>query len=96
MSLGGLLLALVVFVAMFAQDSAASAKVKFLETGHPWLAGHCELVNDWGAALSIGISGGALFKYGASLTTVVIFLALGFASELGTWTGYRLTNRRPR
>lgn len=91
-----MILALVVFLAMFPMDISAAAKVSFLERHKPWMAGHMEVINDWGGALSYGIGGSALLRYGFSFTTLAIFVALGFASELGTVTGYRLTNRRPR
>lgn len=74
-------------------DVASSAKVAFLENGKPWCAGHCEVISDWGGALSYGVGGASILRYGASFTTVAIFLALGCASEIGTTLGYKLTHR---
>jgi hypothetical protein len=83
--------AVVVFCAMLPMDIAAAAKITFLEHHRPWIAGFCEVVNDWGGALSFGVGGAAIIRYGLSFTTVVIFLALGSASVLGTVVGYRLS-----
>ena len=88
-----MILALVVFLAMLPMDIAAAAKIDLLDQHHPWLAGYCEIVNDWGGALTYGIGGAAILRYRLSITTIVIFLSLGAASVLGTFLGYRLTNR---
>lgn len=78
---------------MLPMDLCASMKITLLDRGSPWLAGHCELVSDWGGVLSYGIGGASVLRYGLSLTTVFIFLCLGAASELGTVLGYKLTHR---
>lgn len=79
---------------MLPMDVASAAKIDLLDRNKPWHAGGCEVINDWGGALTYGIGGAAILRYRASLTTVVIFLALGCASILGTVLGHRLTNRK--
>lgn len=78
---------------MLPMDIAGAAKIAFLDKERPVLAGHCELISDWGGALSYGVGGASILRYGFSLTTVVIFLALGAASELGTVIGWKITHR---
>lgn len=78
---------------MTPMDTASAMKVAYLEQHQAWRAGLCEVVSDWGGALSYGLSGVGLFRYRASFTTAVIFLALGCASIFGTVLGHRLTNR---
>lgn len=78
---------------MLPMDCAAAMKVTFLERKQPWLAGHCEVICDWGGALSYGSAGMGALHYQFSPTTVVIFAALGTASEIGTVLGYKLTHR---
>jgi hypothetical protein len=91
------LIALIVFASMLVQDTAAAAKIDLLGTTHlggsrPWLAGYCELANDWGAALSVGVGGATVLKDGASVQTALIFIALGAAAVFGTVAGDRLTS----
>ena len=90
-----MLLALLVFISMAVQDTAAAMKIRFLDgtTRHPWLAGYCEAANDVGASLSIGVGGATVFKYGLSVQTVMIEVALILAAILGTVVGCRLTTR---
>ena len=89
-----LVLPVIVFLAMFLQDSAAAMRIDPLDQHRPSSAGLCELVNDWGAVFSIGISGASMLKYGASPQTVAILLALGCASVLGTKLGDWLVQRK--
>lgn len=84
---------LVVFISMLPMDFCAAAKVTYLETKRPWMAGHAEVISDWGGALSYGCGGAAIIRYGWSFTTVFILLCLGAASELGTVLGWRFTNK---
>lgn len=84
---------LVVFLAMAPMDCAGAMKISFLEQGHPWRAGHCELISDWGGVLSYGVGGASVLHFGLSFTTAFIFLCLGCASELGTVLGHKLTHR---
>jgi len=74
-------------------DMAAAMKVTLLDQHRPFRAGLCEVVSDWGGVLSYGVGGVGALRYGFSLTTTAIFLALGTASVLGTVLGHRLTNR---
>lgn len=87
-------LALLVFVCMAVQDTAAAMKIRYL-TGRcrPWAAGTCEAVNDLGAALSIGVGGASVYRYGISLQTFEILAALALAAVLGTVAGSRLSQR---
>jgi hypothetical protein len=87
------LVALVVFCSMAPMDTAAALKIVLLTQGRPWAAGGCEVVNDYGGILSYGVGGASVLKYGLSFTTVVIFVALGAASLLGTRAGYWLAHR---
>jgi hypothetical protein len=87
------ILALVVFLSMAPMDTAAAMKITYLERHHPWRAGLCEVVSDYGGVLSYGVGGVACLRYRLSITTGVIFVALGTASILGTVLGHRLTNR---
>ena len=93
-----MLVALVVFLAMAVQDTAAAMKIRFLDGDgrHPWLAGYCEAVNDVGAALSIGIGGASVYRYGVSLSTFEILVALALAAIIGTRLGDWLTGKWTR
>lgn len=82
--------ALIVFLAMAVMDSTGALKVRCLATGHPWWAGHAELIGDQTGALSYGVTGASLIRFGFSGTTVLILCALALASELGTHIGYHI------
>jgi hypothetical protein len=90
------ILALIVFVSMSIQDTAAAMKIRFLDGDqrHPWRAGYCEAVNDVGAALSIGIGGASVYRYGVGVQTFEILAALALAAVLGTAAGDWLSQRR--
>jgi hypothetical protein len=88
-----LIFALIAFLSMMPMDTAAAMKINLLDQNKPWKAGFCEIVSDWGGALSYGVSGAGVLRYGASFTTAVIFMALGSASLIGTVVGNRLTHR---
>ena len=91
-----MLLALLAFLSMAAQDAAAAAKIELLSAKRrrPWLAGGCEAVNDVGAVLSVGIGGYSAGRTGASVQTVEILVALALAAVVGTVSGDWLSNRR--
>jgi hypothetical protein len=93
-----LILALIVFVSMAVQDTAAAMKIRFLDGDkrRPWMAGYCEAVNDVGAALSIGIGGASVYRYGISAQTFEILAALAAAAILGTKTGDWLSQRKEK
>jgi predicted MFS family arabinose efflux permease len=89
-----MLLVLVGFVAMSIQDVFSTAKIELLEQHRPWQAGMADGFADIGAALSVGLGGGAILRYGFSLETIGILAALWSASVIGATVGYALTNRR--
>ena len=88
-------LALIVFCSMFTQDSAAALKIRCLNgvRRRPWLAGLFEAVNDVGAALSIGIGGASVYRFGVSARSFEILAALALAAILGTKAGDLLSTR---
>jgi hypothetical protein len=86
-------LPLVVFGAMAFQDVFSTAKIELLEQRHPWLAGMADGFADVGGALSVGIGGASILRYGFSPETLLIMLALWSASVVGARIGYWLTNR---
>ena len=88
-----MILALIAFCSMAPMDTAAAMKVTLLDQHRPFRAGLCEVGSDWGGVLSYGVGGVGALRYGLSITTTVIFLALGSASIVGTVLGHRLTNR---
>lgn len=91
-----MLLALLVFLAMLVQDTAAAVKIEQLDAGHPWVAGFCEAANDVGASLSIGVGGGEVLRYGLSTRTLEIFVALALAAIFGTVLGDWLSRRKEK
>lgn len=88
-----MILDLIVFVAMFIQDTSGASKINFLDRGKPWKAGVAEAVNDWGGALSYGVGGYSVAKYGICLQSAGIMLSLGLAAVTGTVFGDWLTRR---
>jgi branched-subunit amino acid transport protein len=90
------LLPLLVFVAMALQDVFSTAKIELLEQHKPWLAGMSDGFADIGAALSVGIGGASILRYGFSVETFAILAALWLASVVGARIGYALTNKGPR
>jgi hypothetical protein len=88
-----MLLVLVVFLATALQDVFSTMKIELLEQHRPWQAGMADGFADVGAALSVGIGGGAILRYGLSLETIGILAALWAASVIGARIGYALTNR---
>ena len=89
-----MLLVLVIFLAMALQDVFSTMKSELLEQHRPWQAGMADGFADVGAALSVGIGGGAILRYGFSLESVLILCALWAASVVGARIGYALTNRQ--
>jgi hypothetical protein len=86
-----MLLVLVVFVAMSIQDVFSTAKIELLDQHRPWQAGMADGFADVGAALSVGIGGGAILRYGFSWESVLILCALWAAGVIGARVGYWLT-----
>ena len=99
-----MLTALWVFLAMGMMDTFAALKIDILDRKdlptrrRRLFAGMCEMGNDYGGIFSYGLGGASLLRYGVSVTTAIILLALGAASLMGTALGDEvnswLTRRR--